>query len=299
MSTFPLIGETYSLLSAISWAVATILFTAPSRRLRAEALNLFKTTLATVLLIVTLVILRGGQVFRLTDGTEALYLAASGVVGISIADTLYFWCLREIGAWRTLALSCLAPPFTILLSAFMVRSVVGRADWLGIGVALAGVLLVTLSGRRRREDGLSFTRNGTLIGAVMYGLVALGIVLTKLGTAKTGSLEASTIRIVVAVPGILLIEAVRRTLGITLRAAADIPDRGRMIAGSIVGTYVAYILFIAGIKHAHPGIAIALASTSPAFVIPLSAVFLKERVSPLAVVGTGIALAGVVILFVV
>jgi drug/metabolite transporter (DMT)-like permease len=155
-----------------------------------------------------------------------------------------------------------------------------------------------VGGRKRGHDGLSFTRGGTAVGILMAGLVSLGIILTKIGTVETGAVEASTVRIVVAIPGILLIDAVRGKLAMTVRSAVRPQGIRRLIAASIAGTYIAYILFIAGIKYAHPGVAIALAATSPAFVIPLSRIFLKERSSALAVAGTAVAIAGIVILFV-
>jgi DME family drug/metabolite transporter len=298
LSSFSLIGETYAVLSAICWAVATVLFTKPSRQLRPEAINLFKTTLAAALLVITLIPLRGQEAFRVTSQTEALYLAAGGFLGISISDTLFFWCLREIGAWRTLVLGCLAPLMTVAFSAVVLRDPMGGADVLGMVVALAGVILAIVGGRARGEDGRSFTRMGIVVGACMSISLSLGIIFTKIGTVETVAFEASVIRIVVAVPGILLIEAVRQTLGITLRSALRPSGLPNLIAGSVTGTCIAYLLFIAGIKYAHPGVANALASTAPAFVIPLSAVFLKERVSLLAIIGTGVALIGIAILFV-
>jgi drug/metabolite transporter (DMT)-like permease len=297
LTSFPLLGETCAVLSALTWAIATVLFTTASRQLRPEAANLFKTTLASVLLVLTLLALKGRAAFQLPDQTEALYLVASGLLGIAISDTLYFWCLREIGAWRTLVISCLAPPVTVLLSALVLRDPMRAVEIIGMIVALAGVILAVIGGRRRREDGLSFTRSGLAVGITSSVAISIAIILTKVGTAKTGALEASTIRIVVAVPGILLIQMLRPGFRSSVRSALNPPGKVRLISASLIGTYVAYLLFIAGIKYAHAGVATALAATSPAFVIPLSAVFLKERITLLAVIGTTLAVAGIAILF--
>jgi len=297
LSSFPLIGETYAVLSALSWAVATVLFVASSRQLRPEAANLFKTTFSAAMLIVTLLVLRGGRTFHLTDNTEAAYLALSGFLGISIADTLYFLCLRSIGAWRTLVISCLAPPITAVLAAVLLNDPMGMSGIAGMSIALVGVILAIIGGRRRSDDGLSFTRGGIAVGVTMSVLISFAIILAKVGTVRTDSMEASTLRIVVGVAGILLIEAVRGKLVPTVRSALRPPGIRRLIAASVIGTYIAYILFIAAIRHAHPGVAVALAATAPAFVIPLSMFVLKERVSPLAVAGTGTAIAGILILF--
>lgn len=298
MSGAPPIGEISAVLSALSWAVATILFTGPSRRIRPEAMNLFKTTLAAALLVLTMVALGGTGTLRLTDSREAVYLAVSGILGITLADTLFFWCLNHIGAWRTLVLSCSVPPMVALVSALWLRDPMHGAAIAGMAAALAGVLLAIVGGLRPGKDRLSFTKAGIAVGLTMEVLIAVGILLTKIGTVHTGSMEASTIRIVVAVPGILLIEAFRGRLPRVVRETLRPVEFPRLLAGTLAGTYVAYLLFIAGIKYANVGVATALATTAPAFVIPLSVVFLKERVTPLALAGTGLALAGIAILFV-
>jgi drug/metabolite transporter (DMT)-like permease len=274
-----------------------VLFAAGSKQLRPEAANLFKTTLAAALLFLTLLVLQGSRAFHVTDSREAAYLAVSGFLGISICDTLYFYCLRAIGAWRTLVISCLAPPLTAVLSALVLEDPMGVSGVLGMWIALAGVVLAIVGGWRKGEDGLSFTRAGTIVGVIMAVLVSIAIILTKVGTARTGSIEASTQRILAGVVGIILIEAVRGKLGRTFRAALRPPALKKLVAGSVIGTYVAYVFFIAGIKNAHPGVATALAATAPAFVIPFSIVFLREKVSVLAVLGTAMAIAGILILF--
>jgi drug/metabolite transporter (DMT)-like permease len=298
VASLPYAGETFALLSALAWAVATILFTVPSRRMRPEAMNLFKTTVSAGLLVLVMVLIRGAGGLRLTDTREALYLAVSGILGITVADTLFFWCLNHIGAWRTLVISCLAPPMTALFSGLWLHDPVGGMGVLGMTVALAGVIMAVVAGMRPGQNGLAFTQSGLAAAVLMEVLVVLGIILTKLGTVKTGSMEASMIRIVVAVPGILLVEAFRGRLASVVREATHPAHFSRLLGGTLAGTCVAYLLFIAGIKYANAGVAISLSATAPAFVIPLSAIFLKERVTALAVTGTGLAIVGIILLFV-
>jgi drug/metabolite transporter (DMT)-like permease len=73
----------------------------------------------------------------------------------------------------------------------------------------------------------------------------------------------------------------------------------RLLAGvalaSVLGTYLAIYLQQTALKYAATGIAQALTSTSPLFVLPLAAA-LGDRVSPRAVAGAVVALVGVGIL---
>jgi drug/metabolite transporter (DMT)-like permease len=64
---------------------------------------------------------------------------------------------------------------------------------------------------------------------------------------------------------------------------------------AVLGTYLAIYLQQTALKYAATGVAQALASTSPLFVLPLAAV-MGDRVSPRAIAGAVVALVGIGIL---
>jgi drug/metabolite transporter (DMT)-like permease len=61
-------------------------------------------------------------------------------------------------------------------------------------------------------------------------------------------------------------------------------------------TAIGSILFVAGVRHAGVAVATVLSSTSPMFAIPLGLLFLGERVSSGAIVGTLLTVAGIAVL---
>ena len=68
------------------------------------------------------------------------------------------------------------------------------------------------------------------------------------------------------------------------------------VAATLLGTYLGVWLQVTGLRHAPAGIAATLSSTSPIFILPLSALFLGERVDARAVGAACVAVAGVAIL---
>ncbi|MCX6558551.1 MAG: EamA family transporter [Candidatus Aminicenantes bacterium] len=70
-------------------------------------------------------------------------------------------------------------------------------------------------------------------------------------------------------------------------------------AGALTGPVLGVTLSLVAIAHTHIGVASTLMSLTPVFLLPVSHFLFKERITVRAVIGTMIALLGVVMLFLV
>jgi drug/metabolite transporter (DMT)-like permease len=61
-------------------------------------------------------------------------------------------------------------------------------------------------------------------------------------------------------------------------------------------TAVSSLMWVAGLKYSNVMVATVLSSTSPTFALVLGAFFLGERLTPFAVVGALLTVAGIVVL---
>ena len=66
-----------------------------------------------------------------------------------------------------------------------------------------------------------------------------------------------------------------------------------MVPGSILGTYIALMFWIGGMKYAPASIASALNQTNNIFIFILAALFLKERITRDKIAGIIMAVIGV------
>jgi drug/metabolite transporter (DMT)-like permease len=71
---------------------------------------------------------------------------------------------------------------------------------------------------------------------------------------------------------------------------------GLRLAVLSVVTALSSVMYVLAVKHSGVAVAAVLSSTAPLFAVPLGVLFLGERVPPMAVVGTAVAVAGVVVL---
>ncbi len=111
----PYYGEILSLITAIVWAGAVMFFRKSGETTKPFALNFFKNTIASILFVLTLLIL-GQEIFPAMPTKDYLILIASGIIGISFADTIYFSSLNILGAGVSSIVNCLFNPFVIGLA---------------------------------------------------------------------------------------------------------------------------------------------------------------------------------------
>ncbi|NMF82461.1 DMT family transporter [Nodosilinea sp. P-1105] len=290
-------GELAALTAAFLWAVASVMFGRLGQRLPPLGLNLAKGAIAIGLLLVTLVLL-GRPPTGLTAGAVGLLLISGGV-GIGLGDTLYFAAINQLGPRRAILLETLAPPMAALIAlAFLGETLTGTA-WVGIGLTLVGVSWVVAE-RIPPVKGMAPGPGG--YRGVIYGVLAalgqaVGAVLSRLVLAETAidPLWSSLVRLLA---GLSIILGLLRWRGQGMTPLTPLRSP-RLLATvaltAFVGTYLAIYLQQMALKYAATGIAQALTSTSPLFILPLAAAS-GESVSPRAVAGAMVALGGISLL---
>jgi len=290
-----ILGESACLTAALLWALAVVLFRAPIAAWGAWTANLVKCLLGTVLLASTLALLGGPSAFAGVPIRDLVFIALSGIVGLTIGDTLLFAAVRGLGAHLTLVIGTSAPVFAGLLAAAagerLSSGQIGAA-----AVVLIGVVIVVGPGSRKADR----VRAATLSGVVLALLAAFGqgagVVLAKEGLDTIGALPATLLRLAVGTGGLLVAAAVKGGFGRLERAVRDSVSMRRMLPAAFFGTYLALILMTVGVALAPATIAAVLLATSPIFSLVIEAVADRRRPTAFAVIGTITAVVGVAVL---
>lgn len=293
-------GELAALGAAMSWSLASLLFERFGRTAGGLALNTLKNLIALSLFVLSLWLV-AGRPWPDAMGVRSLgLLGVSGLVGLSIGDTLWFGSLLRIGARRAVLVATVAPPMTAVLGALVLSEPLTAATSVGMVLTLAGIVWVILE---RTEPvagsgvhGVDWF--GVLLGVLSAACQAVGSVLTKLGAEDHTALEVSLVRLAVGSLGLAVVVTLSRRWH-RVRAPLQTPRSAlAVISAAVLGAYVGIWLMNAGFLLAPVGIAATLNATSPLFVLPLAVLLFGERVSLRSVVGALVAVSGVALLFV-
>jgi len=299
-------GELFALLSAAAWAVGVILYRKLGASLAPLTLNFLKNALVFGMLVPAVLLVHGLEVPRMSAGEVALALA-SGVIGIGIADTLYFRALNELGAGRMGILGNAYSPFVLVLGvAFLGERLVAQ-QWVGFALVSAGVLLASWPRRGSPSvlpvpgaspavgeaipDPPAHPWRGVLLGLAAVALMAIAIVLAKRVLEAQPLLWVTGIRMVGALAGMLAIAVIR---GETARLRPPPGLRwGPLVRAAFVGQFLAMVLWLAGYKYTQASVAAVLNETASVFILVLAAWWLAEPLTRRGVAGVLLTLAGV------
>ena len=287
------LGSVYSLLCALSWGTAVVLFKRSGDGMDPVALNTFKNLVGLGLMLFTCLAL--GTEFGAMPAADAWLLMASGAVGIGVADTLLFAGLNILGAGRQAIVDCLYSPAVVLFAYLVLGEVLTPVDGIGAGVILAAVLLVVLRRGATNPRGERILV-GVLYSAVSVLLMAIAIVVIKPLLERYDVLLATTVRMFGGVGALFAGALLHRRMRMGVLAALK-PQRTWRFAlpGAVIGTYAALLFWIAGFKYAPAGVSAILNQTSTLFIVVLAALFLRERLNTRLVVAVVMAFAGSVI----
>ncbi len=291
MTDLPHIGEIFALITALFWATAVILFKKSGETVHPIALNLFKSVFGGLLILPTIWIVEGTGVPSFPRG-DALLLVISGALGIGIADTLFFMSLNRLGAALSSIVDCLYSPMVIAAAMIWLGERLSVLQIVGVVLIISAVWEATHTKHESRAARVSVWW-GIFWGASAMAIMAIGIVMMKPLLNSYSLLWVMEMRLVGGIAILLVILAFTRERRAVLSSLLVKKGWGYMLSGSFVGSYVALITWIAGIKYTQASQASALNQTSNIFVFVLAGVLLKEKLTVRRIVGIGLAVVGV------
>lgn len=286
-------GEIFALACALVWAFAVILFKKSGETVAPFALNLFRVGVSSLLFTLALVLL-GRPVFNQAPLGDYVILMLSGVIAIAISDTLFHMCLNRVGAGLNAIVDTLYSPFIILFAYFMLGERLRWEQFLGMILIIGGVILAS-----RTRLPANLTRRdlviGMLLGVGAMATLGFGIVLAKPVLERSDILWATAVRqfgSLIALVAVALILPGRRSRWSVFRPH---PAWKFTLPGTFLGSFLALILWISGMKFTTAGSASILNQTSTIYILILASVFLKEPFTRRKLMATVMALGGILL----
>ena len=294
---FPLAGEAAALTAAFLWAIGLCIFRGVGAHLPPATLTLGKNVIALSCLAILLSITPRPWP---TDAETWGALMMSGFVGLAVGDLFLFAGLAAVGTRPAAVLMCLAPPLTVLIAAVTIDETLSGRELVGMFVTVGAVVGVILADGKNDAATAALPsgkwRVGIACGLVAALCQAVGIVLSRRALQDTDAIVGTTLRLLPAVAALAIAPIIPRIP----RHRFSPLRRGRVAAllftASFVGTFLGVALLSFGTKYAPAGIAAALSSTTPIWVIPIARVTLGDRATWQSAALTVLAVVGVAVM---
>jgi len=287
------LGEILSLSSAVVWAVGVILYRRLGDTLPPLRLNFLKNMVVLAALMPITLWAEGFALPALSAVEWALVLG-SGVLGIAVADTLYFGALNALGAGRMGIIGNLYSPLVVVLSFVLLDEQLHGWQWLGFVLVSAGVLLSAWVPTRWRGTARQPLR-GAALGAASIALMAIAIVMIKRVLETQPLFWITSLRMLGAVAGMLVLAALRGELATMAARSSPVPWRRLLLAAGF-GQGLAMVFWLGGYKYTSAPVAAILNETASIFILLLAWLWLGERPGWRGVGGVALALSGVALM---
>ncbi|MBS2097652.1 DMT family transporter [Carboxylicivirga linearis] len=292
-------GEVAALLTAVCWTFTSLAFESAGKKVGSMSVNLIRLVMA-IFLLGSLSFIRFGYFFPEGATTSQwVWLSISGLVGFVVGDLLLFQAFVVIGARISMLIMALAPPLAALFGWIILGEQLTLGNILGMVVTIFGISLVIL-GRpvKGKRIQIKYSVKGILLafgGATGQGL---GLVLSKLGMGDYDPVPATMIRVITGVIGFSFIFIFTGHWPKVIKAVRYGAAMARISIGAFFGPFLGVSLSLWAIKYTTTGVASTIMAIVPVLIIAPAVVLFKEKVTIMEIIGSFIAVAGVVMLFV-
>lgn len=283
------IGIAAALGSAASWACATVVFDRLGKLMPAAGMTFFKGLFSLVLMVV-LVLGSGG--FDHVSLHDFIFLALSGIVGISIGDTLFFRSLQDLGAKVQVLYFMLGQVVTMVLSFLMLGEVLSVREYIGATILLCGIMVVTIG---KQEDHPNKVR-GILGGFASILCFSLSSIMVKVSIADVGVPTATFWRMFFSTVSIMFIGFTSKRFVTWYTPLKQTKTLLLFLMNVVIITYGGFLLSMLAIKLITVSLASVLSATEPVFVLILAFLINHERVSKRELIGAVITISGLLMI---
>ena len=190
-----MIGFFSAISAVLSWTFACSIWRRESRKLLPRQINIYKNVLASIFFLPVAI-----RINWLSDPFSIFFLIISGIVGISIGDTLYINSLKIIGTRKTLSFEALTPIIATILATLSINEIYPQKVWVGSFIVSFSLLMIVRQNTFQKEDSREtnilgiFCALGSVFCAVLAALMSRLILITS----TLSPLETTEIRLLSA-----------------------------------------------------------------------------------------------------
>ncbi len=287
-------GKFIALFSAFLWAFAVISFKRAGDVMRPVPLTLYKTIIAFILLLPIMWFAGVPLIPPEVSSNDWIMVSLSGIIGISIADCLFFICLNLLGAGMTAIVDCLYSPMVIGLSWLLLAEPLEFKQLGGAALVIAAVIAATFEAPEKKLEPKKVVL-GVLSGAGAMFFMAWGIVQMKPALTKTSVLWVTELRLLAAFIVLAIMVLVHKRRKEWLGSLVNLKNWRHALPATILGNVLAMTLWVAAFKFTDVNSAAILNQTNTIFIVILATVILKEPFTSRRIIASLLATGGSVL----
>ena len=301
-------GELIALITTLCWSLGIFPFTEAAKRIGSAPLNQYRLLLAWIIISIILFFwndLNFVELFTEPQPYHFIFLGLSGIIGFSIGDYCSFNSFKLLGPKLASLYTTFAPGAALLIGYIALNESVNLIGIFGILITVSGVIWLTLSKKDSNaatQVGYTRDKRGIIYGIIGALCQGTGLVLSKYGIdyyeVKLQTMHAVWIRLLFAFSAAFIVSLLAGKLKanskpIFTNEKNNLPF---LFFGTILGPVMGVTLSLFAIQKLEVAVAQTIFALLPLFVLPISLIIYKERITSQSVFACLLALVGVLLL---
>jgi drug/metabolite transporter (DMT)-like permease len=301
-------GELIALITTLCWSLGIFPFTEAAKRIGSAPLNQYRLLLAWIIISIILFFwndLNFVELFSEPQPYHFIFLGLSGIIGFSIGDYCSFNSFKLLGPKLASLYTTFAPGAALLIGYIALNESVNLIGIFGILITVSGVIWLTLSKKDSNaatQVGYTRDKRGIIYGIIGALCQGTGLVLSKYGMdyyeVKLQTMHAVWIRLLFAFSAAFIVSLLAGKLKanskpIFTNEKNNLPF---LFFGTILGPVMGVTLSLFAIQKLEVAVAQTIFALLPLFVLPISLIIYKERITSQSVFACLLALVGVLLL---
>ena len=294
-------GELSALSAALCWSIAVIIFKSASKTLSPILITALKNSIALFSFLLLFMFLDIPLWYGNFEYSDYFKIFISGILGMGIGDILFIYALSQIGANRIAIMNCFEPAVIYCFSILFLGTILTLQQLAGFAIVIISLLIISYENDLQEIDPL-IKKQGMIIQIIAILLSSFGIVLIKPVLEKTTDSISMQLWVTAfrLFPGFIvawIVFLLQKNKLLILQPLLKSKMILQIIVSSGLGTFIALSFWIIGYANIEkPPVASIIGQTSVMFIIILSYIFLKEKISKVRVMSILFAICGVLLI---
>ena len=297
-------GILFALSASILWSITVTLIKPISNNISPFLINPIKNSVGLLLFFISFLIFDISLWYNELSRDEYIIILFSGALGMFLGDTIFIYALNKIGANRVAIVDAFSPVIIFSYSFLLLpNQALNEMQIIGFIMTILGLLILTYENDYEDID-YKVKRFGILLVlcAMMctgFGIVYLKKVLNVINKTNYDiqvNLWVTAFRLI---PGVILSWVLFLFQKNKIQLIKPIKDKTNyipLLIASIIGPFFALGFWILGYAFiSKPSIASIISQTSVIFIVLLSWIFLKEKITFLRILSMICVFLGVIL----
>ena len=281
-------GDIYALLTALCWSSAVILFDISSKKFETFQLNAIKNLVGVFGFFFTILLFSIPIPEFSPD--ELLVLIISGLLGITIADVLFLESLKKLGSSISALVSTIYTPAIFIIAFILFNETISILAYFGGLIVISGIAITVYDVPKSiSKKNLSI---GVCIGVLAQILTAYSVLTVKPILNSHPILYVALYRFSIGLIGAIIICIIKYGFNDFIQIYKTGLTNFHLVLGSVLGTYLSVILWLAGFKYTLAGRAAIYNQLSTVLIVIFARIFLSEPLTTRKIVGLVVVIFG-------